>query len=240
VPHGKGLFEDAELLRDFDRYGTSLALTILAEEEFAKAFLLYLLQDKAIPSTPEVWRALRDHHCKHLLTVFMEYLHSDAEQFSVRVKAQYDPKRRLPREVASAVNLFRHERIRRWESPHSKVLERGDYDNETKRLPNNIDRAKQNAIYVDISPEGKTVTTPVSVTAEQVKLEMEKCSRLRELGMEVEAGYVLLSQDFARLKDSLALVFTPPVVSEVGDLCPGVRIYSELWQLAALEATDEE
>ncbi|MGH9428776.1 MAG: AbiV family abortive infection protein, partial [Terriglobia bacterium] len=170
VTNGKGLFEDAELLRDFERYGTSLALTILAEEEFAKAFLCYLLQDKAIPSTPEVWRALRDHHCKHLLTVFMEYLHSDAEQFSVRVKAQYDAKRRLPREVASAVNLFRHERIRRWESPHSKVLERSDYDNKTKRLPNNIDRAKQNALYVDISQEGKTVTTPVSVTAEQVTL----------------------------------------------------------------------
>src|SRR6266478_5000473 len=84
--NGKGLLEDAELLQDFERYGTALALTILAEEEFAKAFLLYLLQDKAIPSTPEVWRALRDHHCKHLLTIFMEYLHCDAEQFSVRLK----------------------------------------------------------------------------------------------------------------------------------------------------------
>jgi hypothetical protein len=69
---------------------------------------------------------------------------------------------------------------------------------------------------------------------------MEKCSRLRELAMEVEAGYVLLSQDFARLKDSLAMVFTPPLINEVGDLCPGVKIYSELWQLVALEVADEE
>lgn len=96
---------------------------------------------------------------------------------------------------------------------------------------------------MDVSSEGSIVTTPLSVTAEQVKLEMEKYSRLRELAMEVEAGYVLLDHDFARLKDALALVFTPPVVKEVGqpgDLIPGVQIYSELWQLAALEVTDEE
>jgi hypothetical protein len=75
VENGKRLLEDAEWLQGPGCNPTTLALTILAEEEFAKAFFLYLLQDGAIPSTPQVWRTLRDHQCKHLLTIMMEYLH---------------------------------------------------------------------------------------------------------------------------------------------------------------------
>jgi AbiV family abortive infection protein len=42
VANGQRLLEDGEWLRDSDRNPTTLALTILAEEEFAKAFFLYL------------------------------------------------------------------------------------------------------------------------------------------------------------------------------------------------------
>lgn len=242
VTNGKRLLEDAESLRDWERYGTSLALTILAEEEFAKAFLLYLIQDQAVPSTSEVLRALRDHHCKHLLTVFMEYLDAGDGLIAPRVDAQYDPERRLPNEVASAVNLFRHQRIHKWEDPHSEVLEPEDYDVATERLPNDIDLTKQNAIYVRIARNGCVVSTPLSVTEDRVTAEMDKCSRLRELAMQVEGGYVLLDRDYERLKDALTMVFTPPVRNDVGEPgeVPGLRFYSEEWQLVTLQTTKGE
>jgi AbiV family abortive infection protein len=110
VANGQRLLEDAEWLRDSDRNPTTLALAILAEEEFAKAFFLYLLQKGAIPSTPEVWRVLRDHHCKHLLTILMDYLDSDVEDFTKRLDVQYEAERTLPRNVASAVNLLRYQK----------------------------------------------------------------------------------------------------------------------------------
>jgi AbiV family abortive infection protein len=243
VANGKRLLDDAEWLRDSDRNPTTLALTILAEEEFAKAFLLYLLQERVIPSTPEVWRSLRDHYCKHLLTIVMEYLHVGDGSVIPRFDAQYDPERRLPREVASAVNLLRFERIGRWESPHSEILEPEHYDRATKQLPIKIDRAKQGAIYVEISREGRVVNSPASVTAEQMKSEQEKCSHLLDLALQIEAGYVLLDRDFARLKEAFNLVFTPPVRSDfgqVGEYIPGVQIYSEEWRVVALEPPDED
>jgi AbiV family abortive infection protein len=242
VANGKRLLEDAEWLRDSDCNPTTLALTILAEEEFAKAFFLYLLQDGVIPSTPEVWRTLRDHHCKHLLTIMMEYLH-EGDDLIPRFDAQYDPERILPRDVASAVNLLRFEKIRKWESPHSDVLEPEHYDRRIKKLPVKIDQTKQSAIYVDVSREGRVVSTPTSVTAEQIKSEHEKCSHLLDLARQIEAGYVLLHRDFERLKDAFNVVFTPPIrtdFGQAGEFIPGVQIYREEWRVVTLDEPNED
>jgi hypothetical protein len=91
---------------------TSLALAILAEEEFAKGFLLLLVGRGVIPWSNAVWRAARDHSCKHLLCALMEYADPDVEEVLARMKRfearheammnLFDDMRRLPplREVA--------------------------------------------------------------------------------------------------------------------------------------------
>jgi AbiV family abortive infection protein len=72
--NGKKLLDDAKLLFDWDRYSTALALAVLAQEEFAKAFLLQLVRDEALPWLPEVQRSIARHQCKHLLAIVMEWL----------------------------------------------------------------------------------------------------------------------------------------------------------------------
>jgi AbiV family abortive infection protein len=72
--NGKALLDDAKLLFDWDRYSTALALAVLAQEEFAKAFLLQLVTDGALPWLPEVQRSMARHQCKHLLALVMEWL----------------------------------------------------------------------------------------------------------------------------------------------------------------------
>jgi AbiV family abortive infection protein len=72
--NGKRLLEDAKLLFDWDRYSTALALAVLAQEEFAKGFLLQLVRDDILPWIPEVQRSIARHHCKHLLGIVMEWL----------------------------------------------------------------------------------------------------------------------------------------------------------------------
>src|SRR3954453_20364687 len=72
--NGKRLLEDASFLFDWDRFGTALALAVLAQEEFAKAFLLQLVADGALPWIPEVQRSTARHQCKHLLAIMMEWL----------------------------------------------------------------------------------------------------------------------------------------------------------------------
>jgi len=72
--NGAKLIEDAKLLRDWDRYSTALALAVLAQEEFAKAFILRLVADEALPWTLEVRTSIARHQCKHLLALVMEWL----------------------------------------------------------------------------------------------------------------------------------------------------------------------
>ncbi len=242
VDNGKRLIRDAELLRDDGSYSTALAIAILAEEEFAKAFLLFLIQDQAVPSTPEVWRALRDHYCKHLLRIWMDYLDADVDDFVERVRLQYEEDE-LPRDVAGAVNLFRHVRVARWERPDSGELDGELYDNSLKQLPHKIDRIKQNAIYIDISANGEVLSTPSSVTEEQVRLELERCSKLQYLARQLEDGSILLQRDFDRLKEALGWVFTPPVreaEGASGEFIPGVQIYREEWRVLTLKQVNND
>jgi AbiV len=62
-------FEDA----DVPWKPRSLALAMLAEEEFAKGFLLFLVGQGIIPWSNGVKHAARDHSSKHLLSALMEY-----------------------------------------------------------------------------------------------------------------------------------------------------------------------
>ena len=74
IENGKNLLEDAKYLFDFDRFSTAFALSVLAQEEFAKAFILQLVVDDALPWLPEVQRSMARHECKHLLAIAMEWL----------------------------------------------------------------------------------------------------------------------------------------------------------------------
>lgn len=72
--NGRKLLEDAQLLFDCDRFSTALALAVLAQEEFAKAFLLQLVADGALPWMREVHLSMARHGGKHLLGLVMEWL----------------------------------------------------------------------------------------------------------------------------------------------------------------------
>jgi AbiV family abortive infection protein len=74
IANGNKLLDDAKFLFEFDRCPTALALSVLAQEEFAKAFLLRLVLDDALPWLPEVQRSMARHQCKHLLAMVMEWL----------------------------------------------------------------------------------------------------------------------------------------------------------------------
>jgi AbiV family abortive infection protein len=209
VANGQRLLEDVEWLRDSDRNPTTLALTILAEEEFAKAFFLYIGDGSIIP----------------------------------RLDEQCQPDRRIPNDVASAVNLLRYDKIRKWESPHSEGLEPEHYEKETKQQAAKTDKAKQSAIYVEVSRDGKVSNTPTTITAQQIECERKKCSRLLDLAKQIESGYVLFARDFERLKEAFEIVFTPPVRTDfgsAGEFIPGVQIYSEEWRVVTLSSPDED
>jgi AbiV family abortive infection protein len=81
VSNGERLLWDAEFLRDPDQpTSTTFALATIAQEEFAKAFLLVLVSKDIIPWNAQVYRATRDHTCKQLLGFVMAYLSPDSDE----------------------------------------------------------------------------------------------------------------------------------------------------------------
>ena len=93
---------------------TAYALAIISQEEFAKAFLLTLVYKELIDWNQSIWRASRDHTCKQLLILVMDYINPDDEEWDKRMqKVIYGETidRTLPPHVADAINIFRHEKI---------------------------------------------------------------------------------------------------------------------------------
>ena len=73
LDNGDRLVEDACYLSEYERFPTAYALCILAQEEYAKAFLLYLISEDAIPWTQELRRMLHNHTCKQLLSLIIDF-----------------------------------------------------------------------------------------------------------------------------------------------------------------------
>jgi AbiV family abortive infection protein len=165
IENGRRLLEDSEYLKDYDRLPTSKALAILAQEEFAKAYILRLVQEEAIPWCDEVLRATRDHNCKHLMAILMEYLFTPWDirslERDIKIKDKF-PDFKLPRKVADALNIFCHEKISRWRSSSWFWAEDPKYDNEAKKVwRGKIDKTKQNALYVSIGMDGSVTNDPL-------------------------------------------------------------------------------
>jgi AbiV family abortive infection protein len=84
LKNGLRLLSDAEFLELDETPTTAHFLCAIAQEEFAKAFLLALVVRSVIPWDRRLLRASRDHTCKQLLCVVMEYLSPDFEEFLER------------------------------------------------------------------------------------------------------------------------------------------------------------
>ncbi len=166
IENGRRLLEDSEYLNDFDRFPTAKAVAILAQEEFAKAYIIKLVQEGAIPWCDEILRATRDHHCKQLMSILMEYLFTpweDAKSLMERdkkIREKYQDFL-LPTKVADALNIFCHEKIRRWKSSSWLWAEDPKYDSDAKKVwKGKIEKNKQNSLYVSIGKDGKVTNIP--------------------------------------------------------------------------------
>ena len=167
IENGRRLQGDSETLRDLDRYPTAKALAILAQEEFAKAYLVRLVKEGAIPWCEEIFKATRDHLCKQLMGIVMEYLYTPFEngedllQREKRVKEHF-PDFLLPRKVADALNIFCHEKIAKWKNPNWGCAEDPKYGVEAKRIwKGQLEKGKQNAMYVSIGKDGRLRNSPM-------------------------------------------------------------------------------
>ena len=190
LTNAERLLDDARYLFDFERYPSAFVLSVLAQEEYAKAFLLHLIDVNAIPWTPEVRRMLRDHTAKQLLSTIMDFLQPpDFDDFVIWVekRSEWAEKRKesgytIPPQIRDALNIIRHEKVpkqREWTwidkedppcDPQARKVADGD-----------IDRQKQDALYVRVGKTGETISSPTHITKERASAEIEKTKKLSQV-----------------------------------------------------------
>jgi hypothetical protein len=112
----------------------------------------------------------------------MDFLDPDVEDFAAWLDASREAGHRLPRHVADALNIIRHERVPQkgpssWRGdedppcdPHAMRVARGD-----------IDKQKQAALYVGVGSDFRVTTNPSSISSNAVEIELEKTRHLGQL-----------------------------------------------------------
>jgi AbiV family abortive infection protein len=115
ISNGERLLDDAEFLVYSELPSTSFALALIAQEEFAKAFLLFLVSKDVITWNAPVYRATRDHTCKQLLGFVMAYLNPDSdEEYKRSMEWLADHKEWQKLFAAYEASTNRTERSRLW------------------------------------------------------------------------------------------------------------------------------
>jgi AbiV family abortive infection protein len=186
------LVDDAQYLLEYGRPPSAFALCILAQEEYAKAFLLYLISTGALQWSQDIRRLLRDHICKQLIASIIDFLQPEdlISWHENRSKEKY----RLPDRIVDAINIIRHEKARK--APRlSWVGDNGPpCDREARKIADgDIDKEKQDAIYIKIGKNGDVVSTPERITEAMAKELFEKTKRLGFLSVSPEGKLIPIS-----------------------------------------------
>lgn len=209
--NGRRLLEEAEFLQFEKPPATHYYLSIIAQEEVAKAFMLYLVSVEALPWTPFLLRATRDHKCKQLVGIILDYIAPDVDEFLRREDARIMEKKQLqlPASVADAMNLLRHEKIRRWESESWFWAEDPEYDKTALDVADGKrDRDKQRALYIELGRNGQVGATPEQVTQRQANDEYERGRRFEVCVRGLVEGRIGGAWDFERVEDCFRALFS--------------------------------
>ena len=179
IENGERLLMDAQMLEFSEPPSTAIALIIIAQEEFAKSFLLTLVLKGILKWNKYLWRASRDHKCKQLLVMIMDYINPGFDEFMKRVKGDLSwVDGILPPKIADALNIFRHEKLGRWESNNWFWSEPLEYDTQAKKVANGqIDKYKQRQLYVDIKRDGSVLPHTLA-TQNEMEKEKDRAERL--------------------------------------------------------------
>jgi hypothetical protein len=170
IANGERILEDASPSSEFPPYEpsscTKMMLSMIAQEEFAKAFLLFLVREDIVPWSRELLRAMNDHACKQLVGAVLEYLEGPyretQDEFRARIEQEVDIGNLMPTPVLDAMSVLRNEKIRRWQdSTGWHWAEPPEYDRAIVQIAEGKrEREKQDAVYVRLGGDASVVSTP--------------------------------------------------------------------------------
>lgn len=246
IRNAERLLEEAEWA--MHRTSTGVALAMLAQEESAKAFVLALVRDGVLPWTDDVRRSLSVHEGKHLVTVIMEWLTAvDEASFNEIGSATpaTAPSGMLPRDVATAMNIYRHELIERIGRRYPD--RRAEWSGIARKLADGQrDRRKQAALYVRIGDDGSLSSEP-SESQEAFDEEMVRTQALLEFAGRADRRCIFAYGEYEMFTRIFAAMFrdhgpeaVPTAPDETYDSgIPGVVFVKKTITVATVERADD-
>jgi hypothetical protein len=184
IRNGSRLMDESYDLEFREPPSLQLYVLLIAQEEFAKAFILYLIRAGIIPFNRYILRAMNDHACKQLVGMIMDYVimrWDTIEKMNELVRADAALGDRVPPGIESAILLLRFEKIGRWESRTWHWQEPPDYHVSARQIAEGKkDRQKQDALYVRIGGDGRVCPAP-EITKANIDEEKERLSGFRHL-----------------------------------------------------------
>ena len=210
------LIYDCEYI--YDDFSLIKYLSIIAQEEIAKAFILYLYVNNTV-SWAEACNVLRDHKSKQLIAYVIDYIMPEFEEWQERYSYENIGKsKNIPKRIIDAVNVFALEKVKRLSGIDWK------YENEiienivSKIADGKRDIEKQNAIYVSIDENMNITNNPFDVKEEIALKELETAKRMKSVisitdnKITVQIGY-----EFELIELALKLALDKITVDEYKD-----------------------
>lgn len=211
LANGDRLLDDAMQVEFEEPPSTKLMLSMIAQEEFAKAFILHLVREEIVLWSRQLLRAMNDHACKQLVGVVIEYIEPEwetIEELEKIIRANVELGHRLPPEIASAINILRHEKIGRWESDKWVWEEEPEYERSILRIADGKrDRIKQDALYVSLGRDGRVVSTPSGVTQASSDEEYARANQHKRVVSSIVYGGEHASIAYGKVQEALKALF---------------------------------
>jgi hypothetical protein len=177
IENGDRLADESYDLEFREPPSLQLYVLLIAQEEIAKAFILFLIRAKIIPFNRYILRAMNDHACKQLVGLIMDYVilrWETLEELQELIRADVELGDQVPSVIESAIALLRFEKIGRWESRTWDWQEPPIYDASARHVADGkMDRRKQDALYVRIGGDGRACPPP-KVTTTEIDEEKER------------------------------------------------------------------
>ncbi len=207
LKNAERLLNESEMLEFENPLATKYFYSVIAQEECAKAFLLYMVSINVIPWSRYVFRALEDHKCKQLICVVLDHLCPDDDTWSEIIKSQKLPG--YPKKVSDALQILRYEKIGRWKSSNWVWAEDPKWDREAKKIAEGFrDRMKQDALYVRLNKFGKVVTTPDSIAKLKAEYEYERAQDFRRFTQDISEQKPRAGLNYEIIENSFKLLFS--------------------------------
>jgi AbiV family abortive infection protein len=181
IVNGERLLEETYDLEFRKPPSSRFFLIMIAQEEFAKAFILFLVREDIVPFSRPIQRAINDHACKQLVGMIMDYMimhWDDIEEITAILRNDADLEDRFPLDVGSAIEILRYEKIGRWETNNRIYADGPKYDKSALRIAEGKkDRHKQDALYVRVGGDGSVSSTPNFISEDETANELQRARR---------------------------------------------------------------